>query len=73
MRFEILVEDRSGSIALEHILEKILSENGAVHSWTIHPYKGISQLLRDLPLTLRALGRSLDDSSSVVVVVDSGR
>ena len=39
MRFEILVEDRSGSIALEHILEKILGENGAVHSWTIHPYK----------------------------------
>ena len=71
MRFEILVEDQSGSIALEHILEKILGENGAVHSWTIHPYKGISHLLRDLPSTLRALGRSLDDSSSVVVVVDS--
>ena len=71
MHFRVLVEDQSGSIALGHILRKILGENGAVHSWRIHPYKGISQLLKDLPSTLRALGRSLDDSSSVVVVVDS--
>ena len=71
MHFEVLVEDLSGSVALRHILEKILGENGAAHSWTIHPYKGISQLLNDLPSTLRALGRILDDSSSVIVVVDS--
>ena len=70
MRFEVLVEDLSGSVALRYVLEKILGENGAVHSWTIHPYKGVSQLLKDLPSTLRAFGRSLDDSSSVVVVVD---
>lgn len=71
MHFRVLVEDQSGSIALRHILKKILGENGAIHSWRIHPYKGIGQLLKDLPSTLRALGRSLDDSSSVVVVVDS--
>ena len=71
MHFRVLVEDQSGSIALRHILKKILGENGAVHSWRIHPHKGISQLLKDLPSTLRALGRSLDDSSSVLVVVDS--
>ena len=71
MRFEVLVEDQSGSVALRYILEKILGENGVVHSWTIHPYRGVSQLLKDLPSTLRAFGRSLDDSSSVVVVVDS--
>ena len=72
MHFRVLVEDQSGRIALGHILKKILGENGAVHSWRIHNYKGpISQLLKDLPKTLRAFGRSLDDSASVVVVVDS--
>ena len=71
MRFVVLVEDQSGRIVLESILGKILGENGAAHTWTIHPYKGISHLLKDLPSTLRALGRSLDEYSSVVVVVDS--
>ena len=40
MRFEILAEDRSGSIALDVVLEKILGENGHTHSWTLHPYPG---------------------------------
>ena len=71
MHFRVLVEDQSGRIVLGHILKKILGENGAVHSWRIHNYKGISLLLKDLPKTLRAFGRSLDDSASVVVVVDS--
>ncbi len=44
MHFEVLVEDRSGSIALEHILEKILGPNYSEHSWQIHPYKGIERL-----------------------------
>ena len=85
MHFEVLVEDRSGSIALESILQKILGENGEVHSWIVHPYKGIGHLprnihevpnprnlllLNNLPMLLRAYGRSLDDSASVVVVVD---
>ena len=85
MHFEVLVEDRSGSIALEHILEKILGPNFAEHSWRIHPYKGKGQLpsnryaapdprnqqlLSNLPSLLRGFGRSLGESSSVVVVVD---
>ena len=85
MKFEVLVEDQSGSIALEGVLEKILGENGAAHTWRIHPYKGIGRLpknlhevpnpahwflLNHLPSVLRAYGKSLDDSSSVVVVVD---
>ena len=85
MHFEVLVEDRSGSIALEHILEKILGTNYSEHSWRIHPYKGKGELpsnphgapnprnqllLNNLPALLRGFGRSLGDSSSVVVVVD---
>ena len=85
MHFEVLVEDRSGSIALESILQKILGENGEVHSWIVRPYKGIGHLpknihevpnprnlllLNNLPMLLRAYGQSLDDSASVVVVVD---
>ena len=85
MHLEILVEDQSGSIALKSILEKLLGSNGTAHSWTIHPYKGIGRLpknlfgvtnpvnrllLDQLPNLLRAYGKSLPDSSAVVVVVD---
>ena len=85
MHFEVLVEDLSGSIALGHILEKILGANYMEHSWRMHPYKGKGQLpnnlyerpdpkdqqlLNNLPSLLRGFGKSLDDSSSVVVVVD---
>lgn len=85
MHLEILVEDKSGSIALEHILEKILGANGAVHTWRILPYKGIGRIPRNLrgvtdpnarilldrlPSLLQGYGKSLTDSSVVVVVVD---
>ena len=85
MHFEVLAEDQSGSNSLKFVLEKILGQNGTDHSWTIHPYKGIGRLpknlhevpnpahwllLNHLPSVLRAYGKSLDDSSSVLVVVD---
>ncbi len=85
MHFEVLAEDPSGSIALGHILGKILGANYTEHSWRMHPYKGKGrlpnnlyeapspqnqQLLNNLPSLLRGLGRSLDESTSVVVVVD---
>ena len=85
MHLEVLAEDQSGSIALESILEKFLGAKGTAHSWTIHPFKGIgrlpknllgvtnpvNQLLLDqLPKLLQAYGKSLTDSSAVVVVVD---
>lgn len=85
MHFEVLVEDQSGSIALEHILEKILGPNYKEHSWQIRAYKGIGRippnlrgttdpkariLLDRLPSVLQGYGKSLNDSSSVVVVVD---
>ena len=86
MHLEVLVEDKSGSIALDHILGKILGANGSDHSWRLHPYKGIGRLpknlrgvanpanrllLDNLPILLRGYGGSLTDSSAVVVVVDA--
>ena len=44
MHFEVLVEDQSGGVALEYILEKTLGNNGSVHSWKLHSFKGLGQL-----------------------------
>ena len=85
MHFEVLVEDQSGSITGEAILEKILGSNGWPHSWRVHHYKGIGRipkglagvtdpakriLLDRLPAVLRGYGQSLQDPSAVIVVVD---
>ncbi|MCY4661100.1 MAG: hypothetical protein OXF93_15005 [Acidobacteria bacterium] len=86
MHFEVLAEDRSGSIALECVLEKILGANGTDHTWRMHRYKGIGRIPRDLgrtpdpgkrllldqlPRLLRGYGRSLwRNAACVIVVVD---
>ena len=86
MHFEILVEDVSGKIALESILEKILGPNRQDHTYKIIPYKGIGHIPKDLrgttdpqkrilldrlPKLLRGYGKSLQDfPAAVVVVVD---
>ena len=85
MHFEVLVEDRSGKIALDLILEKILGTDPNVHSWRSHHFKGRGSLPSDLrgtgspksrllldklPHLLRAYGKSLQDSATVIVVVD---
>ena len=86
MHFEVLIEDRSGSIALDFVLEEILGKNGHAHSWRLHPYQGIGRipknlqavpnprkrfLLNHLPRLLRGYGRSLQlGCDSVLVVVD---
>ena len=84
MHFEVLVEDRSGGIALNVLLEKILGTNRQAHSWELHPYKGIGRIPKDLhaepdrkkklllnclPGLLRAYGRSLPPGQACVVVV----
>ena len=88
MHFEMLVEDLSGKIAIDELMEKILGPSRAKHSWRLHPYKGIGHIPKDLrrrtdpkkrlllsqlPRLLRGYGRSLNDSSAVVVIVDSDR
>ena len=85
MHFELLVEDESGRITVEGVLEKILGKNGARHSWRTHGYRGLGRIPKDLrgaadpakrilldrlPNLLRGYGRSLGDSAAVVVVVD---
>ncbi len=84
MHFEVLIEDKSGSIALDIVLEKILGENGQAHSWKLYPYKGIGRiprnlravpdprkrlLLNQLPRLLRGYGRSLRHGCDCVVIV----
>ena len=84
MHFEILIEDRSGKIALRSIVDKILNPEDQEHSFRIIAYKGIGRLPKDLrgqtdpkkrtlldclPRVLRGYGRSLRRSESAVVVV----
>ena len=86
MHLEVLVEDKSGSIALEVILGKILGANNAFHSWSMHPYQGIGHIPKNLwgvtgpkkrtllldllPSVLRAYGKSLGQGDAVIVIVD---
>jgi hypothetical protein len=89
MHFEILVEDASGKIALEHLVPKILGAD-TPHTFRIRGYKGVGRipknmktatgakkqfLLSILPTMLQAYGKSLQphDQYGVVVVVDSDR
>ena len=84
MHFEILTEDRSGGIALNILLGKILGANGTSHSWRLHSYRGIGRipknlhtapdprkrlLLNHLPSVLRGYGQSLQRGRDCVVVV----
>ena len=81
MHFEFLVEDASGKILLESIVNTIL---GAPHTYRIISYKGIGSIpkgmtgkidvqkriiLDRLPKLLRGYGRSLQHIDAVVVVV----
>ena len=82
MHFEILVEDLSGKKALDILIQKIV---GAQHTYNIHPYRGIGHipknltspttvntdlLLDQLPIQLRAYGKSYaNDPTKVVIVV----
>lgn len=84
MHFEILVEDQSGKVLIENLLDRILNVNIQEHSWELHSYRGVGHipknlsaesdpgkrlLLNQLPRLLRGYGRSLRGVSSVVVVV----
>lgn len=73
MHFEILVEDASGKIALDHFMTKILGLHGEPHTWRITNYQGVGHLpknlrtatdaktrvlLNNLPPMLRAYGKT---------------
>ncbi len=84
MHYEILVEDASGKIALNYILDKILGPVGQDHTYKIISYKGIGRIPRNLkgktdpqkrilldrlPQLLRGYGKSFQHISAVVVVI----
>ena len=84
MHFEVLVEDASGKIVLDRILEPILGPEGEKHTYRVHAYKGIGRLPRDLkgstdpskrilldrlPNILAGYGKSLPKGKAAVIVV----
>ena len=85
MHLEVLVEDQSGSIAVDRLLKNISDDDGIVFSWKMHAYKGIGRLpkkgsitgnisnrllLNNLPRLLNGYGKSLPEGSAVIVVAD---
>ncbi len=86
LHLEVLVEDKSGSIVIEHFLNKIIMKQEPVFTYNIHPYKGLGALPKNLnsssepnkrilldrlPSLLRGYGKCLDDYGAVIVVVDN--
>ena len=58
MHFEILVEDQSGKKALDILVPKIVGED---HTFTVHPYKGIGRIPKNMRNTQNADKRILLD------------
>ena len=84
MHFEVLIEDQSGKYLVDTLLEKILGERNADHSWRTIGYRGVGRipknlvgvtdpnkriLLDQLPRILRGYGKSLDRKTSAVIVI----
>lgn len=58
MHFEVLVEDQSGKKALDILIPKIIDDQ---HSFTVHAYKGIGRIPRNLRSSTDASKRILFD------------
>lgn len=58
MHFEILIEDQSGKKALEYIVPKIIGDK---HTYTVHYYKGIGRIPKNLRTTADPSHRILLD------------
>jgi len=85
MHFEVLVEDASGKIALDTLIEKILGPKDKDHTWRIKSYKGIGRipqdlrknpadpskrlLLENLPRLLKGYGRTYQNDPNVTVII----
>lgn len=87
MHIEILVEDASGEELLRALLPKLIGEQGVLHSWRLHAFKGIGRIPKNLKATSDPAGRILLDQlprllrgygktpgiDAVVVVLDADR
>ena len=84
MVFEVLIEDVSGSIFIDHLFDKYLQEKDVVpFAYNIFPYKGIGklvkgnnakniksqQLLTELPKRLRAIQETYRDQIEQVCIL----
>ena len=84
MHIEILTEYSSGQRLLEHLMPKLIGNQGEPHSWRSHAYRGIGRipvglstsadpakriLLDRLPRVLRGYGKT-PGIDAVVVVLD---
>ncbi|RJP25154.1 MAG: DUF4276 family protein [Candidatus Omnitrophota bacterium] len=67
MHIEFLVEEPSAEAALMNLLPKIL---GAEVTYTIHPFQGKHDLLKQLPDRLRGYKKYLSGDSRIVVLHD---
>ena len=72
MHFEVLVEDKSASIAIGYMLEKILGPNNARHTWRVIPYKGLGRIPKGLGKTSANKRILLDASLCCSGVMDDG-
>lgn len=87
MHIEVLVEDSSGKVLLDHLIPKILGPLGEPHTWRTISYKGVGRipknlnpkadpqkriLLDRLPKILQGYGNSYG-IDGVVVLVDSDK
>jgi hypothetical protein len=85
MHLEVLVEDSSGAKLVEALLPQIIGQLGAVHTWRVHPYRGIGRLpdglvakadpakralLDQLPRLLSGYGKT-PGVDAVLVVLDN--
>lgn len=67
MHFEILVEDASGEIFLNRIVPKII--DATTHTFNTVSYRGLSDLLNNLPRALKGYGKSWQGYEFAVIVV----
>jgi len=85
MHIEILTEDSSGRRLLEHLIPKLIGQQGEPHTWRLHAYRGVGRipanlspasdpakriLLDQLPRLLRGYVRT-PGVDAVVVVLDA--
>jgi len=84
MHLEVLVEDASGNIVVDFLLEKVLGPQRQGHTWRIHSYRGVGRippnlrqvpdarkriLLENLPRLLRGYGKAYEHVPDAGVVV----
>ena len=84
MRIEILTEDKSGSVAVEHLVRMICLEEGISAELYVRPHRGCGSLPQDwssrppkfasalldlLPAKCRAYNKALKGTDTVLVVV----